>query len=38
MDALIALVAIVAGLLGLDAAALLWGADSRASMTDDHAR
>jgi len=38
MDALIALTAIVAGLIGLDIAALVWGADSRESMTDDHTR
>ena len=35
MDALIALAAI---LIGLDIAALCWGADSRDTVADDHAR
>lgn len=38
MDALIAFTAILAGLIGLDIAAIVWGADSRESMADDHAR
>jgi phage-related minor tail protein len=38
MDALIAFVAIVVSLIGFDAAAVAWGADSRESMADDHAR
>ena len=38
MDALIALVAIVVGLVGLDLAALRFGADSREPMHDDHVR
>jgi hypothetical protein len=38
MDALIAIAAILVGLVGLDLAALRWGADSRDTMTDDHAR
>lgn len=38
MDALIALVAIVIGLVGLDVAALRWGVDSRDQIGDDHAR
>lgn len=38
MEALITFAAILVGLIGLDIAALLWGADSRESMTDDHAR
>jgi hypothetical protein len=38
MDALIALVAAMVALIGLDCAALMWGADSRESIGDDHAR
>ena len=38
MDALFALVAIIVGLVGLDLAALRWGADSREPIGDDHAR
>ena len=38
MDALIALVAILVALVGLDLAAITWGADSREQMRDDHAR
>jgi hypothetical protein len=38
MDALIAIAAILVGLVGFDLAALRWGADSRDTMTDDHAR
>lgn len=38
MDALITLIAILIGLVGLDLAALAWGADSRESIGDDHAR
>jgi hypothetical protein len=38
MDALITLVAILVGLVGLDLAALNWGADSRESIGDDHHR
>jgi hypothetical protein len=38
MEAVLALLAILAGLIGLDIAAVLWGADSRPGMTDDHAR
>lgn len=38
MDALIALAAILAGLIGLDIAALCWGTDSRDSFIDDHVR
>ena len=38
MDALIALAAILIGLIGLDIAALCWGADSHESFLDDHAR
>jgi len=38
MDALITLAAILVALVGLDLAALSWGADSRDSIGDDHAR
>ena len=38
MDALIALAAVLIGLIGLDIAALCWGADSRDTVADDHAR
>jgi hypothetical protein len=38
MDAIVAIVAIVAALLGLDLAAAHWGADTRPGMTDDHLR
>lgn len=38
MDALIAFVAIVVALVGLDLAATTWGADSRDGFADDQAR
>ena len=38
MDALITLVAILVGLVGLDLAAACWGVDSRDSIGDDHIR
>lgn len=38
MDALIALVAMLVAFVGLDLAAVNWGADSRDSIGDDHAR
>jgi len=38
MEALAALVAIVAAIVGIDLMAVLWGTDSRPGMTDDHAR
>ena len=38
MDALIALAAAVVALISLDFAAITWGADSRESIGDDHAR
>jgi len=38
MDALIALVAMLVALVGLDLAAVTWGADSRDSLGDDRAR
>jgi hypothetical protein len=38
MEAIFALIAIVVALVGLDVAAMTWGADSRPGMADDHAR
>lgn len=38
MEAVVALIAIVAILAGLGIAALGWGVDSRPSIADDHAR
>jgi hypothetical protein len=38
MDALFALFIVVAGLVGLDLAAVTWGTDSRESIGDDHLR
>ena len=38
MEALFALVAALVALLGLDLAAIRWGADSRPGMVDDHRR
>jgi hypothetical protein len=38
MEAIFALVVAVVAILGLDAAAIGWGADSRPSMADDHVR
>ena len=38
MDALIIVVAIIVGLIGLAVAAVIWGVDSRESFADDHAR
>jgi len=38
MDAVIMLIAILIGLVGLDVAALRWGVDSRESVADDHTR
>ncbi len=38
MDAFTTLIAIVIALVGLDVAALWFGADSRDSIGDDHAR
>jgi len=38
MDTLIMIIAILTGLVGLDVVALRWGADSRESVADDHAR
>ncbi len=38
MDAVIVFAVILVGLIGLDIAATLWGADSRESMADDRGR
>ncbi len=38
MEVLVMFTILIVGLMGLDAAALNWGADSRDSLPDDHAR
>ena len=38
MEVIVIFAIIVAGLMGLDIAASTWGADSRGSLPDDHAR
>ena len=38
MEALAVILFLVVGLLALDLSAVRWGADSRASLPDDHAR
>ena len=38
MEALIALMIVLVGLVGLDLAAVTWGIDSREQMSDDHIR
>ena len=38
MEFIVVLAILIVGLMGLDAAALSWGADSRSSLPDDHAR
>jgi len=38
MEAIIIFTILIVSLMGLDAAALNWGADSRGSLPDDHAR
>ena len=38
MEFIIMLTILIIGLLALDGAALTWGADSRNSIPDDHAR
>jgi hypothetical protein len=38
MDAMPLILVIIAALVGLDLAAVTWGADSRESFGDDHAR
>jgi len=38
MEAIVMFAILIVGLMGLDAAALNWGADSRGNLPDDHAR
>ena len=38
MEFIVMLTILIAGLMSLDVAALNWGADSRDSLPDDHAR
>ena len=38
MEAIFALIVVVVGLLGLDAAAIRFGTDSRPTLADDHGR
>ncbi len=38
MDAIAAVIAIIAGMLAFDLAAVRWGEDSRPSLGDDHRR
>jgi hypothetical protein len=38
MEIIVIFAIIIVGLMGLDVAALNWGADSRGSLPDDHAR
>ena len=38
MEFIVIVAIIIVGLMGLDVAALNWGADSRGSLQDDHAR
>jgi hypothetical protein len=38
MEAIVVFAIVIVGLMGLDVAALNWGADSRGSLPDDHAR
>jgi nitrogen fixation-related uncharacterized protein len=38
MEAIIMMIVLIAGLVAVGAAALLWGADSRDPMPDDHRR
>jgi hypothetical protein len=38
MEFIVIVAIIIVGLMGLDVAALNWGADSRGSLPDDHAR
>jgi hypothetical protein len=38
MDALVAIVAALVALIGLDIASTQWGTDSRPGMVDDHRR
>jgi hypothetical protein len=38
MDAFVAIITALVAIIGLDLAAIHWGADSRPGMTDDHRR
>ena len=38
MEFIVVLAILIVGLMGLDVAALNWGADSRGTLPDDHAR
>ena len=38
MEALIVILTLIAGLIGLDLASLRWGVDSRDPLPDDHRR
>lgn len=38
MEIIVMFAILIAGLMGLDVAALNWGADSRGSLPDDHVR
>jgi hypothetical protein len=38
MEIIVIFAIIIVGLMGLDVAALNWGADSRGTLPDDHAR
>jgi hypothetical protein len=38
MEFIVIFAIVIVGLMGLDVAALNWGADSRGSLPDDHAR
>jgi hypothetical protein len=38
MEAILALIVAIVAFIGLDIAALSWGADSRPGMADDHRR
>jgi hypothetical protein len=38
MEIILVIMILIVGLMGLDVAALQWGADSRGSLPDDHAR
>jgi hypothetical protein len=38
MEAIVLFTILIVGLMGLAAAALNWGADSRSGLPDDHAR
>jgi hypothetical protein len=38
MEGIVMILVLIIGFVGLDLAALRWGADSRPHMTDDHVR